>query len=191
MVPYDQEATCKPHSGQFVDTCQHAASGRAATSSHFTTLKTHHRGPSHRQYPTSHHPVTATLRQTPAVPHCLLQVEFEPNTVILRRGQRPDYLYIVKEERALLKEGSKVVGRKEAGGTFGECALRSGEVCASDVVSEGRLVCYQLGRASICSLLGPLEDVWRYQVLKQVGGGAWAGQRLAGALQELQSAVRD
>jgi signal-transduction protein with cAMP-binding, CBS, and nucleotidyltransferase domain len=107
-------------------------------------------------------------------PHPPLQVEFQPGTVILRRGQRPEQLYIVKEGAALVKEGAKVVGRKEAGGTFGECALRAGEVCSADVVTEKRLVCYFLSRASMCSLLGPLEDVWRYETLKQVSGPAAA-----------------
>ncbi len=52
------------------------------------------------------------------------------------------------------------------------------------MVAETQLSCYWLSGAAFSDLLGPLEDVWRFEVLKQVGargvqGVEWAGEGLA------------
>ena len=39
---------------------------------------------------------------------------------------------------------------------------------AADVVADVPTVCYTLGRKAFTELLGPIEDVWRYEALRRV-----------------------
>ena len=39
---------------------------------------------------------------------------------------------------------------------------------AADVVAEAHTVCFTLGRKAFTELLGPIEDVWRFEALRKV-----------------------
>ena len=38
----------------------------------------------------------------------------------------------------------------------------------SPAAADGYVVCYALGRKAFNELLGPIEDVWRYETLRKV-----------------------
>lgn len=41
--------------------------------------------------------------------------------------------------------------------------------------ADGYVVCYALGRKAFNELLGPIEDVWRYEALRKVQGQGYVG----------------
>ena len=45
--------------------------------------------------------------------------------------------------------------------------------------ADGYCVCYALGRAAFTELLGPIQELWRYDSLRKVRGGA-RGRGVAG-----------
>lgn len=44
-----------------------------------------------------------------------------------------------------------------------------------NAAADGYVVCYALGRKAFNELLGPIEDVWRYETLRKVRGGGKVG----------------
>lgn len=55
---------------------------------------------------------------------------------------------------------------------FGEKALKSSaasSVREESVVADTKLVCYVMKKSHFEELLGPYEDVWRYDSLRKVG----------------------
>jgi len=75
--------------------------------------------------------------------------------------------YVIREGGARSMDAGSVVATYAAGGSFGEVSLMREEVRGVDMISEGHTVCYTLSRARFNELLGPFEDVWRFEALRK------------------------
>ena len=75
--------------------------------------------------------------------------------------------YVIREGGARSMDAGSVVATYGAGGSFGEVSLMREEVRGVDIISEGHTVCYTLSRARFNELLGPFEDVWRFEALRK------------------------
>ncbi|KAI3430680.1 hypothetical protein D9Q98_005269 [Chlorella vulgaris] len=67
----------------------------------------------------------------------------------------------------MTREGAQVERVKE-GAYFGEKALINASPRSATATADSYVVCYTLGRAAFNELLGPIEDVWRYETLRRV-----------------------
>ena len=65
-------------------------------------------------------------------------------------------------------EGNEVLAELGPAGVFGERALLQDETRAADVKAKSYVRCYSLNRSAFHELLGPLEDIWRLDALKDV-----------------------
>lgn len=79
-----------------------------------------------------------------------------------------DRFYLIKEGRVNVKKGETTVDKLKEGDYFGERALIQDDLRAATVVAEGYVACYTLRRDSFNQLLGPIETLWRFEVLKKV-----------------------
>ncbi|CAL8467781.1 g7319 [Coccomyxa elongata] len=99
-------------------------------------------------------------------------VEFKAGQTIFRQGEKGDRFYIVQEGAVTVSktnDGERTVLAKLAEGSyFGERALIKDDFRAADVTADIYTVCYSLGRKAFDELLGPIEDVWRFEALRKV-----------------------
>ena len=65
-------------------------------------------------------------------------------------------------------KGETTVDKLREGDYFGERALIKDDVRAATVVADGYVSCYTMTRDAFNKLLGPIETLWRYEVLKKV-----------------------
>ncbi|GMH33824.1 hypothetical protein BSKO_01658 [Bryopsis sp. KO-2023] len=98
----------------------------------------------------------------------LEMVDFQHQDCIITEGEIGDKFYIMKEGKVNVMKGQTVIDKLSAGDYFGERALIRDDQRAATVVSEGYVVCYTLNREAFNNLLGPIETLWRYEVLKKV-----------------------
>lgn len=99
---------------------------------------------------------------------CGFQVDYQHNISIITEGEIGDKFYIIKEGSVNVTKGQSVIDKLGPGDYFGERALIRDDQRAATVVTEGYVVCYTLNRESFNNLLGPIETLWRYEVLKKV-----------------------
>lgn len=95
------------------------------------------------------------------------KVDFERRTII-NEGEVGDRFYMIKEGRVNVKKGETTVDKLKEGDYFGERALIQDDLRAATVIAEGYVACYTLSRDSFNQLLGPIETLWRFEVLKKV-----------------------
>lgn len=76
---------------------------------------------------------------------------------------------MIKEGSASVVDDGEVVGQCERDTAFGETSLLPGDVRTTTMVAGNNMVCYSLSRSKFVELLGPYEDVWRFEALKKVG----------------------
>ncbi|EIE24738.1 putative cGMP-dependent protein kinase [Coccomyxa subellipsoidea C-169] len=99
-------------------------------------------------------------------------VEFKAGQTIFRQGEKGDRFYIVQEGAVTVSKTSAgertVLAKLAEGSYFGERALIKDDVRAADVTADIYTVCYSLGRKAFDELLGPIEDVWRFEALRKV-----------------------
>lgn len=95
-------------------------------------------------------------------------VELSDGAVVCRQGEVGDRFYTVREGTVRVEINDREVAKLSEGGFFGEKALIRDEPRSATVVAEGYVVCYALTRKAFNDLLGPIEDVWRYESLRKV-----------------------
>ena len=98
-------------------------------------------------------------------------MDFEEGEYIFKKGQVGDRFYMVKEGTVEITNpdaDNEVLAQAGVGGYFGERALMQDETRAADVKATSYLRCYSLNRAAFNDLLGPLEDIWREDALREV-----------------------
>ncbi|KAK9909485.1 hypothetical protein WJX75_003002 [Coccomyxa subellipsoidea] len=99
-------------------------------------------------------------------------VEFKAGQTIFRQGEKGDRFYIVQEGAVTVSKTTAgertVLAKLTEGSYFGERALIKDDVRAADVTADLYTVCYSLGRKAFDELLGPIEDVWRFEALRKV-----------------------
>lgn len=96
------------------------------------------------------------------------QVDYQHNESVIVEGEIGDKFYIIKEGKVQVTKKSTPIDHLGPGDYFGERALIRDDQRAATVTAEGYLVCYSLNRESFNNLLGPIETLWRYEVLKKV-----------------------
>ena len=96
------------------------------------------------------------------------QVDFERRAIV-NEGEVGDRFYLIKEGRVNVMKAEVTVDKLKEGDYFGERALIKDDVRAATVVADGYVACYTLARSAFDKLLGPIETLWRYEVLKKVG----------------------
>lgn len=94
-------------------------------------------------------------------------VDFERRTII-SEGEVGDRFYMIKEGRVNVMKAETTVDKLREGDYFGERALIKDDVRAATVIADGYVACYTLTRDAFNKLLGPIETLWRYEVLKKV-----------------------
>eukprot|EP00210_Caulerpa_lentillifera_P000821 g794.t2 len=94
-------------------------------------------------------------------------VDFERSTII-SEGEVGDRFYLIKDGRVNVKKGETTVDKLKEGDYFGERALIQDDLRAATVIADGYVACYTLSRDSFNQLLGPIETLWRFEVLKKV-----------------------
>eukprot|EP00887_Chlorella_sp_A99_P000268 scaffold13.g268.t1 len=100
------------------------------------------------------------------VAEALELVEFRAGAAVFGQGDPADKFYVIRDGTAVVTQDGKEVARLGEGAFFGEHALSRDEPRASAVRADTYLVCYALGRAAFNELLGPIEDVWRFESLR-------------------------
>ena len=105
------------------------------------------------------------------------EVRFEPQTAIVRQGERGDSFYIVLEGSAsVLRPGGLPAITIGVGDYFGEIALIDGAERTATVLAETEVRCLRLGTAPFLKMLRKEPEI-AVAMLKQ----------LAGRIRELQS----
>lgn len=103
-----------------------------------------------------------------AVAEALELVEYSDGDVVCKEGEVGERFFTIKEGTMIVSKGGKELAKLSDGNFFGERALIKAEPRAATVVAEGYVVCYTLSRSAFNDLLGPIEDVWRYEALRNV-----------------------
>ncbi|KAI7838861.1 hypothetical protein COHA_007362 [Chlorella ohadii] len=98
----------------------------------------------------------------------LEMVEFQAGQAIFEQGEAGDKFYIIREGTVILTKDGAELARLSDEAYFGERALINAEPRAAAATADGYVVCYALGRKAFNELLGPIEDVWRYETLRKV-----------------------
>ena len=103
-----------------------------------------------------------------AVAEALELVEFEYGEVICRQGDTGDRFFTIKEGTVSVAKDGKEVAKLSEGAYFGEKALIKDEPRAASVIAEGYVVCFALSRQAFNDLLGPIEEMLRYEEQRKV-----------------------
>jgi len=103
-----------------------------------------------------------------AVSEALNLVEFSDGDAVCTQGELGERFFTIKEGTVTVSKDGKQVAKLSDGAYFGERALIRDEPRAATIRAEGYVVCFALSRTSFNDLLGPIEDVWRYETLRKV-----------------------
>ena len=103
-----------------------------------------------------------------AVAEALELVEFSDGDVLCCQGELGDRFFTLKEGSVVVSKDGKELAKLSDGAYFGERALIRDEPRGATVTAEGYVVCFALSRQAFNELLGPIEDVWRYETLRKV-----------------------
>lgn len=112
-----------------------------------------------------------------AVAEAFELVEYEDGVAICQQGEQGDAFFIIYEGSASVEiagssspavDRPQVVATLTKGMYFGERALLKNEPRTATVTAIGYVSCFKLSRAIFDQLLGPIQDVWRYEVLRKV-----------------------
>lgn len=108
-----------------------------------------------------------------AVAEAFELVEFEDGVAMCLQGEEGDAFFIIYEGSASVEIESsssdkRAVATLTQGMYFGERALLKNEPRTATVTAIGFVSCFKLSRAVFNQLLGPIQDVWRYEVLRKV-----------------------
>ena len=109
--------------------------------------------------------------QRETIADALELIDFEEGDLIFGKGQVGDRFYMIKEGSVSITNpdnNNEVLADLSVGGYFGERALMQDETRAADVRTTSYCRCYSLNRTAFHELLGPLEDIWRLDALKDV-----------------------
>ncbi|KAK3269283.1 cGMP-dependent protein kinase [Cymbomonas tetramitiformis] len=94
---------------------------------------------------------------------------FQENEFIVREGEVGDRFYIVQVGEVAVETAGMELVRLVAGAFFGERALINDDVRQADVrVVSHMCTCLTLNRQAFLDLLGPMEQAWRWDCLRQV-----------------------
>ncbi|KAL0050057.1 hypothetical protein WJX82_003639 [Trebouxia sp. C0006] len=120
-------------------------------------------------------PMLAVLSQEhkEIIAEALEVVELAAGQNVYMQGDTGSCFYIIKEGCVTCTKTTDptkppAVFILNAGQFFGERALLKDEVRAASVTAKSGVVCYTLARKSFDSLLGPIQDVWRFEALRKV-----------------------
>ncbi|KAG7671492.1 hypothetical protein Ndes2526B_g09344 [Nannochloris sp. 'desiccata'] len=103
-----------------------------------------------------------------AVSEALALVEFSDGDAVCTQGELGERFFTIKEGTVTVSKDGKQVAKLSDGAYFGERALIRDEPRAASIIAEGYVVCFALSRTAFNDLLGPIEDVWRYETLRKV-----------------------
>ena len=103
-----------------------------------------------------------------AVAEALELLEYADGDLVCKEGELGDRFFTIKEGTVIVSKGGKELAKLTDGAYFGERALIRDEPRAATIAAEGYVVCYALSRQAFNDLLGPIEDVWRYETLRKV-----------------------
>ena len=118
-------------------------------------------------------PILSSLNedQQETIADALELIDFEEGDVIFKKGQVGDRFYMIKEGSVKITNpdnSDELLTELSVGGYFGERALMQDETRAATVTTSAYCRCYSLNRTAFHELLGPLEDIWRLDALKDV-----------------------
>ncbi|KAK9817313.1 hypothetical protein WJX72_012521 [[Myrmecia] bisecta] len=102
------------------------------------------------------------------VADALEAVEFTEGQVVFQEGDVGSKFYIIKDGNFRVSRGEQLLEQLSTGHFFGEKALIRNDTRVADVTAESYSVCYVLDRKAFDDLLGPIEDVWKFEVLRKV-----------------------
>ena len=91
---------------------------------------------------------------------------YEPGEAIIRAGEMGHLFFIVKEGEVHCLVQEKIVKTYQSAEYFGERALLRDEPRAADCIAATRVTCIQLEREAFVRLLGPLQQVLDYKMMK-------------------------
>lgn len=103
-----------------------------------------------------------------AVAEALELLEYTDGETVCKEGELGDRFFTIKEGTVTVSKGGKELAKLSDGAYFGERALIRDEPRGATIAAEGYVVCYALSRQAFNDLLGPIEDVWRYETLRKV-----------------------
>ena len=113
-------------------------------------------------------PTRGAQEHKSAVAEALEMVELRDGEVVCRAGEMGDRFFAIGEGTCASLDASGAASQLGEGAFFGERCLIADEPHPATVTAEGYVVCFALSRAAFNDLLGPIEDVWRYESLRKV-----------------------
>jgi CRP/FNR family cyclic AMP-dependent transcriptional regulator len=88
-------------------------------------------------------------------------VRYPVNRTVVRQGARGDSFFVIADGTAVVKKGTRTIGKLAAGDFFGEMALLDGQPRSASVVTTTALVTVRLMRSEFSKAIDDNPDIAR------------------------------